>query len=78
MLVSEFVVTELSYNHHGVPELRGPEEGDPQVEWILIGSQNLSTGVLRLGRTAVKFFWGEMFRAGTHCRQTGVSPFKNP
>ena len=32
---------------HGVSKLRGPEEGDPQVEWILIGSQNLSTGVLR-------------------------------
>ena len=33
--------------YHGVPELRGPEEGDPHVEWILIGSQNWSTGVLR-------------------------------
>ena len=32
---------------HGVSKLRGPEEGDPHVEWILIGSQNLSTGVLR-------------------------------
>ena len=24
-----------------------------------------------------KFYWGELFRAGTYCLQTGVGPFKN-
>ena len=28
-------------------KLKCPEEGGPHVEWILIGNQNLSTGVLR-------------------------------
>ena len=32
---------------HGVSKLQGPEEGDPHVDRILIGSHNLSTGVLR-------------------------------
>ena len=41
--------------YHGVPELRGPEEGDPHVEGILRGRQHMGKGAQRLGKFQGRF-----------------------
>ena len=67
-----------------------PEEGGPHIEGILrevkYGHRGPKMGQIqrKVSTTSMKIVMqviklkSEMFRAGTHCIQTGVSPFKNP
>ena len=62
----------------GLPSSRVPEEGGHNVEGIWRGEskyghkiRKVSSTSIKIVRKAVKFFKGEMYRTGTHCRKAG-------